>query len=145
MKLSERLNLIAEQCEAVMGFMPEGARKGVVEDANKIRKASRIIAEVERFAEEAKQYEGATDGKWGWVICDHSMATLCADGDDAEKHIMSVSPCESCQKHALNESAPNKPDWNFGRCVTPRDTDADLICASVNGFRTLIKLLEGER
>lgn len=67
------------------------------------------------------QIVGHTPGPWDWEIHDHSMATL--DGPRGlEDHVMSVSPCSSCQK--------DETEWEFGRCTTPTIENARLLKAA---------------
>ena len=64
-------------------------------------------------------------GPWHWEIHDHSMATLCGGGEDAMiGHIMSISPCEACEKRAESK------EWVWGRCMTPSWPEARLMAAA---------------
>ena len=62
-----------------------------------------------------------TPGPWHWWADDYSMATLSGKGD-LEDHVMSVIPCNSCQKRAEEDGK-----WKWGRCTTPNEANAKLI------------------
>jgi hypothetical protein len=65
-----------------------------------------------------------TPGPWHWVIQDRSMATLGVGQDPGigDPHVLSVSPCKSCEGISEN--------WEWGKCLTPSESDANLIAAS---------------
>lgn len=67
--------------------------------------------------------DGVTPGPWGWVIHDHSMASLgvLPDPGLGDPLVMCVSPCGSCQERA------DPKEWEWGRCHTPSETDAAYI------------------
>jgi hypothetical protein len=83
--------------------------------------------------------EKATDGPYSWTAEDPSMCTLHGK-DYLYNHVLSVSPCESCQK--------GETEWKWGRCTTPSKDHADLIAAALNALPSLltrIQELERER
>lgn len=65
----------------------------------------------------------ATQGPWHWVEHDYSMASLQGPAEDYD-HVMSVSPCEACQKRAKDAG---NPDWKWGRCTCPTEVNSKLI------------------
>lgn len=74
-------------------------------------------------------------GPWSWVICDHSMAILCVEGDEIAGHVMAISPCKSCADHAQPK------EWLWGRCQTPRFENARLIEAAPELLAALKELV----
>ncbi len=71
---------------------------------------------------------GTTAGPWHWEIHDVSMASLC--GPDGERdHVLSVSPCKSCQD--------GKDEWAWRRCTVPNEADADLLVAAPDLYEAL--------
>ena len=79
------------------------------------------MSDIEQRLREAM--DGVTPGPWGWVIHDHSMASLgvLPDPGLGDPLVMCVSPCGSCQERA------NPKEWEWGRCHTPSETDAAYI------------------
>lgn len=61
------------------------------------------------------------------------MASLLGPNED-EHHVLSVSPCESCQK--------GKTKWESGRCLTPSAGDMAFIVRAVNSFDAMREALE---
>jgi len=64
-----------------------------------------------------------TEGKWQWIVHDKSTITLAGSIDGIENHVLSCSPCKSCQERM--DSADNI----FGTCLVPNETDAKAISA----------------
>lgn len=75
----------------------------------------------------------ATKGPYSWTAEDHSMCTLHGK-DYLYDHVLSVSPCKSCQKGAT--------EWEWGRCTTPNKANADYIAAALNALPALLDEVE---
>lgn len=95
-----------------------------------------IAAAPEWLDDLEKAAEAATQGPWHWSIEDYSTANLQGVQGELE-HILSSSPCKSCQTHAKEPK-----EWEFGRCTTPDKADADYIAkANPAAILELIKLV----
>lgn len=79
-----------------------------------------------------------TPSPWKWTVMDYS--TIVLHGPDDDKHwVMSVSPCQGCQKTTKrNEDA--KLDWEWGICTTPNFNNSKLIQAAPEMFEALKKI-----
>lgn len=64
----------------------------------------------------------ATQGPWHWVCHDYSMATVQGPAEEWD-HVMSVSPCEACQKRAKTKGE----EWQWGICTCPTEANGKLI------------------
>lgn len=72
-----------------------------------------------------------TQGPWTWIVHDYSCADL-VGRDPYLDHILSVSPCKGCQERERSaaEKEGRGPEWKWGRCVTPDESNARLISAA---------------
>lgn len=98
------------------------------------------MSDIEQRLREAM--DGVTPGPWGWVIHDHSMASLgvLPDPGLGDPLVMCVSPCGSCQERA------NPKEWEWGRCHTPSETDAAYIAlCSPDNIGTLLDTIASLR
>lgn len=77
--------------------------------------------------------ERAHPGPYSWTAEDHSMCSLHGK-NYMENHILSVSPCKSCQE--------GKTEWKWGRCTTPSKVHAELIAEALNALPALLDQLE---
>lgn len=79
-----------------------------------------------------------TPTPWNWIVHDYSMASLGA-GDSpglGDPLVLCVAPCDACAKRA------EPREWQWGRCHTPSEADADFIVKAVNSHDALVKALE---
>lgn len=71
-------------------------------------------------------------GPWEWHVHDHSMATLCAGGEDAiTGHVMDISPCGGCLNKVRKE---DNPQWKWNKCSVPSEHNAKLIALAPELF-----------
>ena len=79
--------------------------------------------------------------RFAWYIEDYSMACLVDENSEYKEMspVLTVSPCESCLKHA--RAKQEKPEWEWGRCCTPSKEDADFILLALNSFETQSALI----
>lgn len=98
------------------------------------------MSEKVEHTELRKLAEAATPGPWRWMIEDYSLAILHGPEEHAD-HVISVSPCKSCLTHAETNKSP---EWLWGRCWTPEETDAAFIAAA-NPKTVLALLAERDR
>lgn len=80
---------------------------------------------------------GYTPGPWGWVIHDHSLASLgvLPNPGYGDPLVLAVGPCEECAERG-------KPDWLWGRCQTPSEANARLIAAAPQLYEALRDALD---
>lgn len=78
-----------------------------------------------------------TQGPWHWVGHDYSMASLQGPAEEWD-HVVSVGPCDACRERAKNQS----PEWQWGRCTCPSESDAKLMAMAPALAETLIKKME---
>lgn len=80
-----------------------------------------MTAELDQIIAEMRAgLEGATEGKWEWMIHDHSMASLGVGSDPGmgTPLVLSISPCRSCTERVKDG------EWKWGRCSTPCEANA---------------------
>ena len=71
-----------------------------------------------------------TPGPWRWIAHDHSMGSLVGP-DEMYDHVLSVSPCDSCQKEGESP---------FDRCTSVYQNDMNLIAAAPDLLEALKKI-----
>lgn len=64
----------------------------------------------------------ATQGPWHWVLHDYSMGDIQGPAEEWD-HVMSVSPCEACQKRAKTKGE----EWQWGICTCPSEANGKLL------------------
>lgn len=77
-----------------------------------------------------------TPGPWGWLVHDHSLASLgvLPDPGLGDPLVMAVGPCKSCT------SCVKDGEWKWGRCQTPKEADANLIAAAPDLYAKLAEV-----
>ena len=85
--------------------------------------------------------EKHTPTPWGWVVHDHSCASLgvLPDPGIGDPLVLSISPCRSCADKA------EPKEWVWGRCCTPSEDDAHFIVRAVNSYDKLVEALKEAR